>query len=185
MSGAAFAYGSFERGSAFVGSRGRLSDEEVLFVARHHYRGASGQAIARMLNRPVIDVEAIRARLDPLETRHPVLAPDPSPEPIAEPVVVKLQTTVLEQVTIGSVAIQVGGYYRISIDELRGPARTKEIVEARQAAFYSCREVRLENGLPRWSLPQIGRWFGGRDHTTVLHGVRQHKKRLAEQGRAA
>lgn len=32
----------------------------------------------------------------------------------------------------------------------------------------------------RWSLPQIGRLLGNRDHTTIIHGVRQHEKRLRE-----
>ena len=44
--------------------------------------------------------------------------------------------------------------------------RTKEIAFARQVAMYLCREMTDS------SLPQIGEYFGGRDHTTVLHAYK-------------
>lgn len=52
--------------------------------------------------------------------------------------------------------------------------RIDRYVKARQRAFYA-----LRNCGAGYSLPTIGRWFGGRDHTTVLHGVRAHEARLA------
>ena len=44
--------------------------------------------------------------------------------------------------------------------------RAKEIAFARQVAMYLCREMTDS------SLPQIGEYFGGRDHTTVLHAYK-------------
>jgi chromosomal replication initiator protein len=52
-----------------------------------------------------------------------------------------------------------------SLEELRGPSRRQPLVLSRQIAMYLCRE------LTDLSLPRIGDLFGGRDHTTVLHGV--------------
>lgn len=53
------------------------------------------------------------------------------------------------------------------VDDLTGSSRTPGMVHARHIAMYL---VRARTSL---SLPQIGRLFGGRDHTTVLHAVRK------------
>src|SRR3954466_7584333 len=54
----------------------------------------------------------------------------------------------------------------ISREEMIGPGRTKHIVPFRQLAMWRCRQAGV-------SLPEIGRHFGGRDHTTALHAVRK------------
>lgn len=51
--------------------------------------------------------------------------------------------------------------------------RTHDIVIPRQIAMYLCKELTTR------SLPEIGRRFGGRDHTTVLHAVRKIAARIA------
>lgn len=56
-------------------------------------------------------------------------------------------------------------YYRISLEELKGRGRNKEIVIPRQMAMFLLRET---TGA---SLPQIGQVLGGRDHTTVMYAV--------------
>ena len=53
--------------------------------------------------------------------------------------------------------------FKIKIDDLHAKKRTRSIAYPRQIAMYLCRE------LTDTSLPQIGNFFGGRDHTTVLH----------------
>lgn len=62
----------------------------------------------------------------------------------------------------------------ISLDDLLGQSRLKGISHARQYAMW---RIRRETNR---SLPEIGAFLGGRDHTTVLHGVRMHEKRAAE-----
>jgi len=57
-------------------------------------------------------------------------------------------------------------YYAIPDDLLRGKSRKQEIAHARQVAMFFCKEM------TRFSLKSIGLHFGGRDHTTVIHGVR-------------
>lgn len=51
--------------------------------------------------------------------------------------------------------------------EIRSQRRTGDVVKARQILFYICKTYTLH------SLPEIGRRVGGKDHTTVLHGVRR------------
>jgi chromosomal replication initiator protein len=63
--------------------------------------------------------------------------------------------------------------FGISADELVSPARTARLAWPRQVAMYLARELTQE------SLPSIGRQFGGRDHTTVLHAWRRTEKRMS------
>lgn len=63
--------------------------------------------------------------------------------------------------------------FGISPDELVSPARTARLAWPRQVAMYLARELTQE------SLPAIGRQFGGRDHTTVLHAWRRTEKRMS------
>ena len=58
--------------------------------------------------------------------------------------------------------------------EMAGPRRHRRLARARQVAMYLARE---QTGA---SYPEIGRCFGGRHHATVLYGIKQVKKRLAE-----
>ncbi|MBU0643248.1 MAG: chromosomal replication initiator protein DnaA, partial [Alphaproteobacteria bacterium] len=51
--------------------------------------------------------------------------------------------------------------------DMIGPKRVRSIARPRQVAMY------LAKQLTSRSLPEIGRRFGGRDHTTVMHGVRR------------
>ncbi|MCY3578938.1 MAG: chromosomal replication initiator protein DnaA [bacterium] len=51
--------------------------------------------------------------------------------------------------------------------DLQGRRRTQPLATHRQIAMYMCRE------LTRLSLPKIGKLFGGRDHTTILHGIKR------------
>jgi hypothetical protein len=57
---------------------------------------------------------------------------------------------------------------KITISQVKGAGRRRDVVAARQKAMWVVRQER-----PDLSFPAIGRWFGGRDHTTVLHAVRK------------
>jgi chromosomal replication initiator protein len=70
------------------------------------------------------------------------------------------------------VQLAVSRKFRISVDELTGSKRSQDIVRARQVAMYLSRE------LTSASLPSIGKAFGGKDHTTVLHSVQKVTKLL-------
>jgi chromosomal replication initiation ATPase DnaA len=66
--------------------------------------------------------------------------------------------------------------------DITGPSRLREIVHARQEVAWKVRKAQDALGKPRFSLPQIGTWLGGRDHTTILHAIRAHEKRMGGQG---
>jgi chromosomal replication initiation ATPase DnaA len=71
-----------------------------------------------------------------------------------------------------TVASEVAAQSGFSVAELRGPGRTKELAAARQALMWRLRQ------LPFVSTPMIGRYLGGRDHTTILHGCIRHEERM-------
>lgn len=60
----------------------------------------------------------------------------------------------------------VAEHFELSFDELLSGGRSRSFARPRQVAMYLCKR------LTRRSYPDIGRRFGGRDHTTVLHAVR-------------
>jgi len=70
-----------------------------------------------------------------------------------------------EEVRVGVDLIQkrVAEYFNIKLSDLKGRKRSKTIAYPRQVAMYLARE------LTDYSLPELGEFFGGRDHTTVLH----------------
>lgn len=66
----------------------------------------------------------------------------------------------------------VAEHYGLRPEELRGVGRRKEVVLPRQVAMYLIRE------LTHASLPEIGQFFGGRDHTTVLYAIQKVQELL-------
>ncbi|MCQ9210766.1 chromosomal replication initiator protein DnaA [Granulicatella seriolae] len=66
-------------------------------------------------------------------------------------------------ISIYDIQQEVAKHYGITIEDLKGKKRTKQIVEPRQIAMYLSRE------LTNVSLPKIGFEFGGKDHSTVIH----------------
>lgn len=68
-----------------------------------------------------------------------------------------------QEITPALIKAQTAGYFETTVNDLCSPSRSRSLTEARQIAMYLCRE------LTELSLPQIGKEFGGRDHTTVMH----------------
>ena len=68
----------------------------------------------------------------------------------------------------------VAKYFNIDPKDLVGANRSNDVVFPRQIAMYLCRTV------PQISLPQIGRDFGNRDHTTVMHACNKIDKEIKE-----
>ena len=66
----------------------------------------------------------------------------------------------------------VADYYNIKVDDLKGSKKPKNIAYPRQIAMYICRK------LLNISLPKVGEYFGGRDHTTVIHAITKIEREL-------
>ncbi|MDO4668008.1 MAG: chromosomal replication initiator protein DnaA [Streptococcus sp.] len=75
-------------------------------------------------------------------------------------------------IPIDKIQSEVGRFYGVSVKEIKGSRRVQNIVLARQVAMYLTREL-TDN-----SLPKIGREFGGKDHTTVIHAHSKIKTML-------
>ena len=68
-----------------------------------------------------------------------------------------------KEITMEIIESIVASYFKVTVEDLHSKKRSRSIAFPRQIAMYLCRE------LTETSLPQIGNFFGGRDHTTVLH----------------
>ena len=79
-----------------------------------------------------------------------------------------------ERVTIELIAQAVSDVWGVSLHDLRGQRRFTSITVPRQVAFALARKYTGH------SFPVIGRWFGDRDHTTVIHGIRRYNGELRD-----
>ena len=71
------------------------------------------------------------------------------------------------RVTIEDIQKKVAEHYNIRMSDMHSPRRLRSVARPRQVAMYLCKMLTSS------SLPEIGRKFGGRDHTTVMHAVKK------------
>lgn len=83
------------------------------------------------------------------------------------------------RIKIEDIQRAVAQHFNVSKSDLLSARRNRSIVRPRQIAMYLSKHM-----TPR-SLPEIGRRFGGRDHTTVLHAVRKIEELIAADGTVA
>jgi chromosomal replication initiator protein len=70
-------------------------------------------------------------------------------------------------ITIESIQKYVADYYQLKVHELKSRNNSKSVALPRQVAMYLCKQLTTA------SLPEIGRSFGGKHHSTVLHSIRK------------
>lgn len=73
---------------------------------------------------------------------------------------------------VRAILAAVSATHGVTVDQIIGTGKTIPVAIARQDAMW-----RLKNET-KMSLPQIGLALGGRDHTTILHGIRKHEERM-------
>jgi chromosomal replication initiator protein len=78
------------------------------------------------------------------------------------------------QISTATIMAATAEYFQTTIEELRGPGKTRALAQSRQIAMYLCRE------LTDLSLPKIGQAFG-RDHTTVMYAEKKIRGEMAER----
>jgi len=129
-----------------------------------------GDALAELASRIDANVRQLHGALTRAIAHASMLAKPLSRDLIAEVIPSQRQP---ERSHPEEIQLQAGRLFGVSRDEIVGPARSASVVEARHAAIYLTRE------LTDLSLPQIGRLFGGRDHSTVLSSLRRTQTRIA------
>lgn len=83
------------------------------------------------------------------------------------------------KVTVEEIQRKVSDHYNIRLSDMIGPKRLRSYARPRQVAMYLCKQMTSR------SLPEIGRRFGGRDHTTVMHGVKRIEELKVSDGQIA
>ena len=78
------------------------------------------------------------------------------------------------QISAAAIMAATAEYFETTVEELRGPGKTRALAQSRQIAMYLCRE------LTDLSLPKIGQAFG-RDHTTVMYAEKKIRGEMAER----
>ncbi|MFC5631558.1 MULTISPECIES: chromosomal replication initiator protein DnaA [Streptococcus] len=84
----------------------------------------------------------------------------------------KQEPLTISVIPIETIQTEVGKFYGVSVKEIKSTKRNQNIVLARQVAIFLTREM-TDN-----SLPKIGKEFGGRDHSTILHAYNKIKNML-------
>ena len=132
--------------------------------------------------------KAVRSRLDKPAKKeaavrliYPEPAPGPYPDPLDSPapvaVVIEAPVKAPEapaETPARKILMEVAEKHKMPVGAFRSKSRTMPFINLRHEACY-----RLSTELG-FSLMQIGRLMGNRDHTTVLNAIRRHKKILAE-----
>ncbi len=71
------------------------------------------------------------------------------------------------RITVDTIQRKVASYYSIKPEDMSSSLRARRVARPRQVAMYLCKRLTSR------SLPEIGRQFGGRDHTTVMHALKK------------
>jgi len=109
-----------------------------------------------------------------------MLAAKPAPPaPLVDTIIAKYLYVSTPQGPVGmaetkQLVAAIAKRHGVTFQDIMGPCRRAKIVAARFEAIVAVAQVRYT-----WSLPQIGRFFGDRDHTTILHCI---KKMAVETG---
>jgi chromosomal replication initiator protein len=83
------------------------------------------------------------------------------------------------RITIDEIQRKVAEHYNIRMADMHSARRSRQVARPRQVAMYLAKQLTAR------SLPEIGRKFGGRDHTTVMHAVRKIDELMAEDAQIA
>jgi chromosomal replication initiator protein len=96
--------------------------------------------------------------------------------PLAQEVLKNIIDHEPKAVTIEIIQKFVADYYNLKLVDLKSRNNSKSVAMPRQVAMYLCKS------LTRASLPEIGRSFGGKHHSTVIHSIRRVEDRRKKEG---
>jgi chromosomal replication initiator protein len=144
-----------------AGARGLDVPENVAFL------------IAKRMRSNVRDLEGA---LNTLSARANFLR-QPITEDFAQETLRDLLTVHTQAISLSNIQKTVADYYQISLPNLLSTSRSRSVARPRQLAMALAKE------LTEHSLPEIGKAFGGRDHTTVLHACRTIRELCQTDGK--
>jgi chromosomal replication initiator protein len=99
------------------------------------------------------------------------LTGEPITLPMAQQALKYLGATTEKRVTLDTIMRAVADRFSLAPGQLKLKSNTRQIAYPRQIAMYVCKELTTA------SLPEIGRFFGGKHHTTVLHAIHKIEER--------
>lgn len=133
------------------------------------------EIIASQVNSNVRELEGALARVQAYSR----LQKKPIDEDLVHNALKSLNLESKPTLTIELIQQKVASYFDVNLVDLKGKKRMKEIVVPRQIAMYLARE------LTNSSLPKIGKAFGGKDHTTVLHSCDKIAESISNDAKLA
>jgi chromosomal replication initiator protein len=119
--------------------------------------------LARRISSNIRELEGALNRL----AAHATLVGRPISLEFAKSVLQDLLRANDRRLTIDEIQRKVADYYKVRMPDLLSARRSRDVARPRQIAMYLSKRM-----TPR-SLPEIGRRFGGRDHTTVMHAIKR------------
>jgi chromosomal replication initiator protein len=130
---------------------------------RHEIPGKVLEFLAHKITSNVRELEGALNRI----AAHAQLVGRPSTLETTQEVLHDLLRANDRRVTIEEIQKRVAEHFNIKVSDMHSARRSRAVARPRQVAMYLAKQL-----TPR-SLPEIGRKFGGRDHTTVMHAVRK------------
>ncbi|KAB7760548.1 chromosomal replication initiation protein DnaA [Mycolicibacterium mucogenicum] len=129
------------------------------------------ELIASRIDRNIRELEGALIRVTAFASLNKTMIDKSLAEIVLRDLIADAGTT---QISIATIMAATAEYFETTVEELRGPGKTRAVALSRQIAMYLCRE------LTDLSLPRIGQAFG-RDHTTVMYAERKIKKEMASR----
>ncbi len=128
--------------------------------------------LARRITSNVRELEGAMNRI----VAHATLIGRPITEAMTQDVLQDLLRANDRRVTIDEIQRRVADYYNLRLADLLSARRARTVARPRQVAMYLAKQLTTR------SLPEIGRKFGGRDHTTVMHAVKRIEELACRDG---
>ena len=144
------------------------------FLARARLK--QKQAMEQMFE---VELSTLRDRISELERENDKLRASIRESLISSPAAKSAEElnialeNITDRIPVSEIIRRVSEKHGVSVQEIKGPRRERHVVEARFKALALAYDLR-----PDLSLVQIGREFGGRDHTTVLKALRRMGRKL-------
>ncbi len=129
------------------------------------------ELIAGSIERNIRELEGALIRVTAFASLNKTLIDKPLADIVLRDLIADASTIQISAATIMAVTAE---YFDTTVEQLRGPGKTKALAQSRQIAMYLCRE------LTDLSLPKIGQAFG-RDHTTVMYAQRKILSEITER----